>query len=63
MEDSLKWLLLFVIICYIYFIPTIIAYKKNLDTIWGWFFINLLIGWTFLGWIVLLLIIVAKDKK
>ncbi|MBQ3834859.1 MAG: superinfection immunity protein [Elusimicrobia bacterium] len=39
----------------IYFIPSIVAFKRNAYSRWGIFFINLLFGWTLLIWLVTLI--------
>ena len=43
----------FVIILFIffYFIPTMVAMKRNIKNILGVFFLNFFLGWTGLGWI------------
>ena len=51
------------LIIFIYFIPSISAYsskKKNASSI---FVINLLLGWTFIGWVVALSWALTKDTK
>lgn len=39
----------------VYFIPSIVAFKRNAASRWGIFFINFLFGWTFLIWVVTLI--------
>lgn len=34
-----------------YFIPTVIAWQKDHDSLITIFFVNLLFGWTILGWL------------
>lgn len=54
---------LFVIIYTLYFIPTMIAtHKKNSNTT-AIFIINLVFGWTFIGWIAALILSVMNDEK
>lgn len=36
------------------FIPTFVAYRRNLKRRFACFWINLLIGWTIIGWIPLI---------
>ena len=47
----------------IYFIPTIIAVKKNHLQKTAIVLINVLLGWTFLGWVVALVWAVLKEKS
>ena len=39
----------------IFFTPTIVAYKRKLNRRFICFWINLLFGWTAIGWVVLLI--------
>ncbi len=48
---ALLSLLIFLIGLAIYFIPTIIALSRNHRNRLGIFLLNLLAGWTFLGWV------------
>lgn len=44
-----------------YFLPTIVsAFSKNKNTV-SVFFLNLLLGWTFIGWVVALVWAAKKD--
>jgi len=43
----------------IYFLPTIIGYKKKNAT--AIFLLNLLLGWTFIGWVIALVWATTKD--
>ncbi|HXD94679.1 MAG TPA: superinfection immunity protein, partial [Bacteroidia bacterium] len=45
----------------IYFLPTILARKK--PNVLKYFFLNLLLGWTILGWIILFIRALKKQKK
>ena len=45
----------------IYFIPTFVGWnKKNINSI---FTMNILLGWTFIGWVVALVWAVSKDNE
>lgn len=45
----------------LYFLPSIIGYShRNFGSI---FLLNLLLGWTFIGWIVALIWAVSNDQK
>lgn len=37
-----------------YFIPTFIAFIRGHDSKWGIFLLNLLLGWSFIGWVIAL---------
>ena len=47
----------------IYFTPTIVAVVRKPGNIGGIFLLNLLAGWTFLGWVVSLLWAVLAQKR
>lgn len=49
------------IIIILYFLPTVIGFKKkNVD---GIFLLNLLLGWTYLGWVIALIWAVIDEKR
>ena len=63
MESSSTVAMLFFIALAIYFIPFIIAlFKRKSNTI-AIFFLNLLAGWTFVGWLVAFIWSLTKDNK
>ncbi len=39
----------------VYFVPSVVAFKRNAVSKWGIFFVNLFFGWTLLIWIVTLI--------
>jgi len=45
----------------LYFLPTIIAWKKKKVNTKAIFVLNLALGWTFIGWIVALIWATAQD--
>ena len=48
----------------VYFLPSIIAYTRpSNNNLSGVFIVNLLLGWTFIGWVVALVMAVQKSKK
>ncbi|MGD0336188.1 MAG: superinfection immunity protein [Candidatus Omnitrophota bacterium] len=53
-------LLLVVLIFAFYFLPTLIAFLRNHKNKLAIFLLNLLLGWTVLGWVVLLVWSVMK---
>jgi hypothetical protein len=51
----------FILILALYFLPSIIGYShRNLGSI---FLLNLLLGWTAIGWIIAIIWAVSNDKK
>ena len=45
----------------IYFLPTIVAFQNKRTNITAIFILNLLLGWSFIGWVVALIWAVKKD--
>ncbi|MDJ1468877.1 superinfection immunity protein [Cytophagaceae bacterium DM2B3-1] len=59
MSEAISYI--FIIYLFIYFIPSTIGYKKpNAKWIIG---INLLLGWTVIGWIIAMIWAVRKESK
>lgn len=57
--DSLTF---FVILSFLfYFLPTIVGIGK--DNIYSIFALNLLLGWTFIGWVIALIWALKKDEQ
>lgn len=54
-----EWFLYLVLIT-LHFIPTFIAYGKN--NFWQVFAVNFLLGWSFLGWAIALVMSLKKNK-
>ncbi|QEC46057.1 superinfection immunity protein [Pseudobacter ginsenosidimutans] len=54
MPGGTEWLLLLIGLP-LYFLPTIIAATRHHQATIGVFFLNLFLGWTFLGWIAALI--------
>jgi len=53
-------LLLVVLICALYFLPTLIAFLRQHKNKLAIFLLNLFLGWTILGWVVSLVWSVMK---
>lgn len=53
--DMLIDLLMFILFLCILFIPTFVAYNRNLKRRLACFWVNLLFGWTIIVWIPLLI--------
>lgn len=47
----------------LYFLPVIIAYRKNHQAIVGIIIVNIIVGWTLIGWIVCLIWSYSGSKK
>lgn len=57
--NAISGLLLFAVCIFVYFLPAIVGgKKKNIGAI---FALNLLLGWTVVGWIVSLVWALTKD--
>jgi hypothetical protein len=54
-------LVLLIIMGLIYFIPSIIANNRNHRQFTAIFLLNLLLGWTFIGWVAALIWAVTND--
>ena len=52
-----------VIVIFLYFIPTYVAGYKNHESFGGIFFLNLILGWTLIGWIVVFYWSFSNQKK
>lgn len=50
MPGGTEWLLILIVLP-LYFLPTIIASTRHHPNAWGIFIVNLVLGWTFLGWV------------
>jgi hypothetical protein len=47
----IAWVLAVMVGVAFYFLPGIIAFKRNAEHITPIFVLNLLLGWTFIGWV------------
>ncbi|MDD2251960.1 MAG: superinfection immunity protein [Dehalococcoidales bacterium] len=47
----------------LYFVPTIISLARNTDNKLTVFLLNSLLGWTFIGWVVALVLALTKSSK
>lgn len=61
MEDF-GYLLIFLFFVYLYFLPTFKAIKKRRKDKFWVFLINLIIGWTILGWLGCLVWVAQNDE-
>lgn len=52
-----------VVLIVVYFVPLMIAVRRDMVKVNGVAVLNLLLGWTLLGWIVALVWAVAGDRK
>ena len=46
----------------LYFLPGFIAYKKQLKHWKWWLFFNITIGWIFLPWIAMLIVVMSEGN-
>lgn len=60
MFDSLLVIILFLLLMFIYFLPTIIAYSRNHTNVLAIFVLNLFLGATFVVWVFALIWAVYK---
>jgi hypothetical protein len=44
-----------------YFLPSIIGFAKSKKNSWAIFVLNLLLGWTFIGWVIALVWALTHD--
>jgi len=55
--------ILFVILIFVYFIPTVVANANRKVNTSAIFVLNLLLGWTLVGWVIALVWALAKEDK
>lgn len=59
-QSSFRMELLFIVLAVLYFLPTMVGWsKRNAGAI---FVLNLLLGWTFIGWVVALVWALTYDR-
>jgi ABC-type transport system involved in cytochrome c biogenesis permease component len=63
MEGSSALGVIIFILAIAYFIPFIIALLKRKSNTIAIFFLNLLVGWTFIGWVIAFIWSLTKDQK
>jgi len=59
---SLGWGVMFLLL-FPYFLPTIIAVLRRKSSAVGVFFLNLFLGWTFIGWVGALIWALSADRQ
>lgn len=57
---ALVWLLLIILGAFVYFLPSLIAHKRDKRNKTAITLLNVLLGWTFLGWVVSLVWAVSE---
>ena len=60
--DMLFGIMLLVCAVFIYLLPAIVAFSKGHRNAMAILMLNLLLGWTFLGWVVALVWAMTRDK-
>lgn len=64
MDTDSQWLLLiFCIVLIVYFIPVIIAKANSSNRMTGIFWLNLLTGWSVIGWITALIWAITSNRE
>ena len=59
----LVWIIIITVMGYIYLIPSIVAWEGKKSTFNSILVINILLGWTVIGWIVALAWAVYPERK
>jgi uncharacterized membrane protein len=62
MQVAYGFVFIGIIIC-CYFLPTIIAHQRETDNEQWVGILNLLLGWTVIGWVILLIVALIGQKK
>ena len=58
--------LLFIVLClslFVYFLPAVIGFSKKRPAKWGIFWLNVFLGWTFVGWVAAFVWAVVKPRE
>ena len=59
-SDPLTSILIVIVLVLVYFLPSVVAYSRAHKNKVAIFFLNLLAGWTFVGWVAAFVWIVAN---
>ena len=54
---------LYSLVIFVYFLPSIIAFRRGKPNRWSVGVLNLFLGWTFIGWVICLAMAVSGAKK
>lgn len=57
------WILLALALVAVYLLPAMVAVGRNIKSDGGVFVVNLLLGWTFVGWVVALAWAVSGERR
>jgi hypothetical protein len=63
LDPTTVWLLILAAVIAIYFLPTLVASARNHNNSMAIFALNILLGWTFLGWVIAIVWALAADVK
>ena len=63
MSDAFPGLVLLLLLIALYFLPSMIAYGRDMKNSWSVFFLNLFFGWTAVGWVAALCWAVAGTAE
>ena len=62
LADSTTGLVALLVVLTVYGLPSIIAYQRRAPNLWSVVVINVLLGWTFVGWVVALAMAVRDPR-
>jgi len=55
--------MLFIVLAIVYFVPSMVAWRKDAPRFQALFALNLLTGWTFIGWVAALIWAMVDEPK
>jgi len=61
--DGFLLLVVIVVLLFFYFIPWLVSASRHHHNQGGIFLLNLLVGWTFIGWLAALIMACGEVKK
>jgi tetratricopeptide (TPR) repeat protein len=62
-DPTMVWLLILAAVIAIYFLPTLVGRARNHNNSMAIFALNILLGWTFLGWVIAIVWALTADVK
>jgi hypothetical protein len=63
MADGVFWLLMLACIIFFYWLPTLVAWRRDHTNVAAIAVTNFFLGWTFIGWVVALIWAFTRDVK
>jgi len=61
MINNMEGLIIVLLVLLVYFIPSIVAYNRQVKNRTSVLILNIFLGWTFVGWVIALVWAVKKD--